>query len=119
MTMPPRVILTTLVLLAATMLVGCSTNPATGEQTFMLQPWEWERSLAAEAGPQFTAEFGGETPDATAQAYVDEVGAKLTRAALEQAFAEGATEYTTKPVDVASFLAQLDGLLDRQDTRFS
>ena len=88
MTMPPRVILTTLVLLAATVLVGCSTNPATGKRTFMLQTWEWERALAAEAGPQFTDEFGGETPDATAQGYVDEVGGKLTRAALEQAFAE-------------------------------
>jgi len=88
MTTPLRVVLTGLILLAASTLLGCSTNPATGERTFMLQSWEWERGLAAEAGPQFTAEFGGETPDATAQAYVDEVGAKLTRAALEQAFAE-------------------------------
>jgi predicted Zn-dependent protease len=67
---------------------GCSTNPATGERTLALQSWEWERALAAEAGPQFTEEFGGETPDSGAQAYVDEVGAKLSATAVEQAFAE-------------------------------
>ncbi|HSI56561.1 MAG TPA: response regulator, partial [Ideonella sp.] len=56
---------------------------------------------------------------ATADIPVIVVSADATTARIEQAFAEGATEYTTKPVDVASFLAQLDGLLDRQDTRFS
>jgi len=57
-------------------------------------------------------------PD-TADIPVIVVSADATTTRIEQAFAEGATEYTTKPVDVASFLAQLDGLLDRQDTRFS
>lgn len=46
------------------------------------------------------------------------VSADATTSRIEQAFAEGATEYTTKPVDVGSFLSQLDSLLDRQDTRF-
>ena len=46
------------------------------------------------------------------------VSADATTSRIEMAFAEGATEYTTKPVDVGSFLSQLDGLLDRQDTRF-
>ncbi len=67
---------------------GCSTNPATGARSFTIQSWEWERALAAEAGPQFTEEFGGETPDTTVQAYVDEVGSRLTAAALDQAYAE-------------------------------
>ena len=69
-------------------LTGCSTNPATGKRSFMLQSWEWERSIALSAGPQFTKEFGGETPDAITQAYVEEIGAKLTRSALQQAYAE-------------------------------
>ncbi|HZW09413.1 MAG TPA: M48 family metalloprotease, partial [Phycisphaerales bacterium] len=69
-------------------LAGCSTNPATGERTLALQSWEWERALAAEAGPQFTEEFGGETPDAGVQGYVDEVGSKLSSTAVEQAYAE-------------------------------
>ncbi len=72
----------------AGVLGGCSTNPATGKRNLMMMSWAKERSLAAEAGPQFTKEFGGEVPDAGVQAYVDELGAKLTRVALEQAYAE-------------------------------
>ena len=88
MTTARRALLTVLALLALMSQFGCSTNPATGKSSFMLQSWAWERALAAEAGPQFTDEFGGETPDAAAQEYVDEIGGKLTRAALEQAYAE-------------------------------
>lgn len=76
---------------------GCSTNPATGESNLLLMSWEQESSLAAEAAPQFTQEFGGETPDPAVQAYVDEVGGKLSRTAVEQAYAEVpelAWEYT-------------------------
>lgn len=69
-------------------LAGCTTNPATGERNLLALSWAQERALAAEAAPQFTDEYGGQTPDAPAQAYVDEVGAKLTRSALEQAHAE-------------------------------
>lgn len=69
-------------------LTGCSVNPATGKTTLSLMSWDQERALAAEAGPQFTDEYGGETPDATTQAYVEEIGTKLTRVALEQAYAE-------------------------------
>ena len=77
---------TTLVLGAV--LGGCSVNPATGESNLIVMSWAQERSLAAEAGPQFTNEYGGEVPDAAVKAYVEEVGSKLTRSALEQAFAE-------------------------------
>ncbi|VAX36994.1 hypothetical protein MNBD_PLANCTO03-949 [hydrothermal vent metagenome] len=83
-----RALAALLTLLVGLGLVGCSTNPATGKRSFMLQSWEWERSIALSAGPQFTEEFGGETPDATTKAYVDEIGTKLTRAALQQAYAE-------------------------------
>lgn len=72
----------------ASVLGGCSTNPATGEQMVTLMSWDQERSLAAEAAPQFTEEFGGETPDASVQSYVDEIGGTLTRSALAQAYAE-------------------------------
>ncbi|MBK7404016.1 MAG: M48 family metallopeptidase [Phycisphaerales bacterium] len=67
---------------------GCSTNPATGERSFTMMSWDQEIALAAQAGPEFTAEYGGETPDAQVQGYVDELGAKLTEAALSQAHAE-------------------------------
>ena len=46
------------------------------------------------------------------------VSADATTASIELAFEEGATDYVTKPVEVTSFLSQLDQLLDRQDSRF-
>ncbi len=73
--------------LLAVSMTGCTTNPATGKRNLMLMSWDQERSLAAQAGPQFTEEYGGETPDTVAQAYVDSIGSKLTDAALEQAYA--------------------------------
>lgn len=66
---------------------GCTTNPATGKRNLMLMSWDEERSLAAQAGPQFTEEYGGEAPDPAVQAYVESIGSKLTDAALEQAYA--------------------------------
>ncbi|TDM09603.1 MAG: histidine kinase [Ideonella sp. MAG2] len=40
------------------------------------------------------------------------VSADATAGSIEQAFREGATDYVTKPLDIAIFLAQLDQLLD-------
>lgn len=57
--------------------VGCSVNPATGARSLTLLSWESEVAMGAEAAPSMTSEFGGETPDAEAQAYVDQVGRKL------------------------------------------
>ncbi len=82
-----QVVAILLLTIVALGLTGCSTNPATGKRSFTLQTWDWERSIALSAGPQFTEEFGGETPDATTQTYVDEIGARLTRSALQQAHA--------------------------------
>jgi PAS domain S-box-containing protein len=47
------------------------------------------------------------------------VSADATPDRMEQAFALGAADYATKPVEVSSFLAQLDSLLERQESRFS
>jgi len=63
--------------LAAFAQVGCSTNPATGARSFTLLSWEEEKQIGAEAGPEMTAQFGGEVADATTDAYVNEVGASL------------------------------------------
>lgn len=63
--------------LAGCVVTGCSTNPATGKSAFTLLSWDDERSLGAEAAPQFTEEFGGAVSDAGCQGYVDEVGRKL------------------------------------------
>lgn len=40
------------------------------------------------------------------------VSADATTVSIEQAFREGATDYVTKPLDIGTFLAQLDQLLD-------
>lgn len=56
---------------------GCTRNPATGELIFTMMSWEQEAAIGLEAGPQFTAEYGGEVPDAEARAYVDQVGRRL------------------------------------------
>ncbi|EHR72954.1 PAS domain S-box [Burkholderiales bacterium JOSHI_001] len=46
------------------------------------------------------------------------VSADATTARIEEAFAAGATEYVTKPVNVPGFLALVDRLLDAQETAF-
>lgn len=84
----PTRALATAMLAALAAMTGCTTNPATGERTLLLMSWEQEASLAAQAAPQFTEEFGGATPDAVVQEYVDEVGSALAATALEQAYAE-------------------------------
>jgi DNA-binding response OmpR family regulator len=46
------------------------------------------------------------------------VSADATTERIEQAFALGATDYVTKPVDVTAFLARVDTYLEGVDTRF-
>jgi CheY-like chemotaxis protein len=56
--------------------------------------------------------------DATRQTPVLVVSADATAERVEQAFALGATDYITKPVDVSSFLAHIDTYLGGVDTRY-
>ncbi len=46
------------------------------------------------------------------------VSADATEARISQAIAAGATHYLTKPVNVATFLAAVDSILDQLDTHF-
>jgi len=46
------------------------------------------------------------------------VSADATDARVSQAIAAGATHYLTKPVNVPSFLAAVDSVLDQLDTHF-
>lgn len=74
--------LATVFLLAATTilptLTGCSTNPATGAQSFtaFMSP-EQERQVGREQDPQIKQEFGGAYNDAELAAYVSQIGKKL------------------------------------------
>jgi len=59
---------------------ACSTNPATGEQSFTgFMSKEEEQKVGAEEHPKVTAQFGGVYDDDDIGAYVAELGARLVR----------------------------------------
>jgi predicted Zn-dependent protease len=57
---------------------GCSTNPATGEQSFtaFMGP-EQEIQVGREEHPKILAQFGGSVDDPRLSAYVDRIGQRL------------------------------------------
>lgn len=59
-------------------LSGCSTNPATGEQSFtvFMSPAE-EKRVGQEQDPKIKKQFGGEYTNAELTAYVTRIGKKL------------------------------------------
>ena len=71
-------------LLIAALLLGgpvaCTTNAATGEQSFTaFMSEEKEREVGAEEHPKILTQFGGEYSDAELQAYVERLGQKLAK----------------------------------------
>lgn len=71
-------------LLIAALLLGgpvaCTTNAATGEQSFTaFMSEEQEREVGAEEHPKMLTQFGGEYSDAELQAYVERLGQKLVK----------------------------------------
>lgn len=59
---------------------ACTTNPATGEQSFTaFMSAEEEKRVGAEEHPKITAQFGGEYTEGSLDDYVDELGVKLLR----------------------------------------
>jgi predicted Zn-dependent protease len=91
-------------LLAALTLGACSTNPATGARSLTLLSWDQEKSMGAEAAPQFTAEFGGPVPDPALQTYVTEVGQRLV-AQIEPGVPALDWEFTLLDSDVINAFA--------------
>ena len=70
-------ILSTLVI-STLLLSGCSTNRATGEQSFTaFMSEEDESRIGAEEHPKMLQAFGGTYDDAALEAYVREIGRKL------------------------------------------
>ncbi len=67
-------------LLMISVLGACSTNPATGEQSFtaFMSP-EQEKRVGAEEHPKILKEFGGAYNDPALAAYVDRIGQSLAR----------------------------------------
>jgi predicted Zn-dependent protease len=67
-------------LAAAAALGGCTTNPATGSQSFtaFMSP-EKEVEVGREEHPKILKQYGGELEDPKLRAYVDSVGQRLAR----------------------------------------
>lgn len=61
----------------AVLLMGCSTNPATGEKQLNWVSADREKALGAEAAPQFVQQYGGDIPSPAIQQYVSDLGHKL------------------------------------------
>lgn len=62
---------------AAAWMAACSTNPTTGKSQFNALSRDEEIALGTENMPAMIQEYGGEVPDASLRAYVDEVGRKM------------------------------------------
>lgn len=60
-------------------LAGCTTNPATGEQSLLGLSETQEIQVSREEHPKILAEFGGEYKDAQIQNYVSNLGMLLAR----------------------------------------
>jgi predicted Zn-dependent protease len=69
-----------LAILVLPMLAACSTNPATGQQSFTgCMSDGQERNIGQQYHPQILQEFGGEYNDPAMKAYVNDIGQRLAR----------------------------------------
>lgn len=64
-------------LLLAVLLMGCSTNPATGQKQLNWLSADREKTLGAEAAPEFVKQYGGDIPSPAIQQYFSDLGHKL------------------------------------------
>jgi predicted Zn-dependent protease len=76
----PRLVLT---LLAGLVLCGapaaCTTNSATGRSQFLTMSRDEEIKLGSDSKPELTQEFGGPVPSPELQAYVTDIGRRLSQ----------------------------------------
>jgi len=66
-----------LLLILAAPLAGCTTNPATGRSQLNLLSRAEEIELGVSAAPELEAQYGGEVPNESLQAYVRRVGMSM------------------------------------------
>lgn len=71
-------------LLLTALLAACTTNPATGQKQLNWLSADQERSLGAEAAPQFVKEYGGDIPSPAIQQYVSDLGHRLVAVSERQ-----------------------------------
>jgi len=83
---------------------GCTHNPATGRNQFLLLSTDQEIALGTEAMPGLTAEYGGESKSPELRAYVTEVGNKLA-AQVEPQYKDLPWQFTVLESDVINAFA--------------
>lgn len=83
---------------------GCSTNPSTGRNQWILISSEEVAAMGVEAMPQLVAEYGGEVQSRQLREYVDEVGHRLA-ATVEPEFRDVEWEFTVLDSDVINAFA--------------
>lgn len=86
------------------LLVGCTTNPATGKQSFTLYSWEDEKQMGAEAAAGLADQFGGEVEATIPSEYVRTVGMKLVTG-IEEGVPDLDWEFTLLNTDVINAFA--------------
>lgn len=84
--------------------VGCTTNPATGKQSFTLYSWDQEKQMGAEAAAGLAEQFGGEVPATIPNDYVRQVGMKLV-AGIEEGVPDLDWDFTLLNTDVINAFA--------------
>ncbi len=83
---------------------GCTTNPATGKQSFTLYSWEDEKQMGAEAAAGLAEQFGGEVEATLPSDYVRTVGMKLVTG-IEEGVPDLDWEFTLLNTDVINAFA--------------
>ncbi len=91
-------------LLIAEPMVGCTTNAATGRRQFNTLTRADEIALGTSAAPELAAQYGGETPDESLQAYVRRVGMSMVPH-IEGDYEELPWEFTLLESDVINAFA--------------
>jgi predicted Zn-dependent protease len=89
---------------AGSLLSGCTHNPATGRNQFLLLSTEEEIALGTEAQPELIQEYGGQARSPELRTYVSEIGHKLA-AHVEPQYADLPWEFTVLESDVINAFA--------------
>jgi predicted Zn-dependent protease len=79
-----RVTLALTVTLFVTTLVGCGTNPVTGENELQLVDYSQAAEAGRNAAPEFVKEFGGPIDDPALQSYLKQMGDRIVAAMRPQ-----------------------------------
>ncbi len=78
----------TLLILASmlSLLIGCATNPITGETELMLLSEDQDVELGKTYAPEIEKQLGGKIPDPALQDYINAIGQKIARVSHNQNF---------------------------------